>query len=94
MSYCNRNDQLSKESYELIGNGCLLLASKFEELDMNIPLIIDFMIANKFKITYGMLKGIQSELVTILDFDLMGLTPYHFITQLFSMGVSFSYEKK
>ena len=40
------------KSYDLIANGCLLLAAKFEELDMNIPSIVELQIANKFKITY------------------------------------------
>ena len=57
-----------------------MLASKFEELDINIPMIIDFLLANKFRISYNMLKGIQDELVMILDFDLMNITPYHVLT--------------
>jgi hypothetical protein len=56
-----------------------MLASKFEELDMNIPLIIDMQVASKFKLNYHLLKGIQNELLMILDFDLMALTPYHFL---------------
>ena len=32
-------NDISPSSYELIANGCMLLAAKFEELDMNIPLI-------------------------------------------------------
>jgi hypothetical protein len=40
-SICSRNSDVSKQSYDLIANGCLLLASKFEELDMKIPMIID-----------------------------------------------------
>jgi hypothetical protein len=30
---------ISIDSYDLIANGCMLLAAKFEELDMKIPLI-------------------------------------------------------
>ncbi len=72
--------QIRKESYDLIASGCLLLASKFEELDMNIPMIGDIQMATKFKQTYHMLKGIQNELLMILDFDLMALTPFHILT--------------
>jgi hypothetical protein len=32
---------VSPSSHELIANGCILLAAKFEELDMKIPLIVD-----------------------------------------------------
>lgn len=71
--------QIRKESYDLIASGCLLLASKFEELDMNIPMIGDVQVATKFKQSYHMLKGIQNELLMILDFDLMALTPYHIL---------------
>ena len=52
------NDEIKEQSYDLIANGCLLLASKFEELDMNIPFIVDIQIANKFKITYHQVKAI------------------------------------
>jgi len=49
---------VNQSSYDLISNGCLMLASKFEELDINIPMIIDFLLVNKFRISYNMLKGI------------------------------------
>lgn len=32
-------EDVNTDSYELIANGCMLLAAKFEELDMKIPLI-------------------------------------------------------
>ncbi len=50
--------EVSPDSYELIGNGCLLLAAKFEELDMKIPLIFDLQAASKFKLSYHHLKGV------------------------------------
>lgn len=53
------------------------MAAKFEELDMKIPLIEDLIVTSRFKLTYSQLKGVQSELLTLLDFDLMALTPYH-----------------
>jgi len=56
------------------------LAAKFEELDMKIPLIIDIQLATKFKQTYHQLKGVQNELLMILDFDLMALTPFHLLS--------------
>lgn len=61
---------------------------------MRIPMIVDLQIANKFKLTYHQLKGIQNELLMILDFDLMALTPHHFLTQLFASGVVFSCDSK
>ena len=72
----------------------LMLGAKFEELDMNIPMIIDFLVANKFRITYGMLKSVQDELLMILDFDLMAVTPYHVLSQLFASGIVFSSDSR
>ena len=43
---------INPAAYDLIANGCLLIAAKFEELDMNIPMMFDIQVANKFKITY------------------------------------------
>lgn len=71
-----------------------MLAAKFDELDMNIPLLIDIQVANKFKVSYEMLKAIESELVMILDFDFMSLTPYSVLTQLFASGIVFSSDNK
>jgi hypothetical protein len=41
-----------------------------------------------------MLKGIQNELLMILDFDLMALTPYHVLNQLFASGVILTCDNK
>lgn len=43
---------IAPQSYDLIANGCLMLSAKFEELDMNIPMLFDVQLANKFKLTY------------------------------------------
>lgn len=64
------------EAYGLIANGCLMLAAKFDELDMNIPLLMDLQHANKFKLSYETLKAIEGELLMILDFDFMSVTSY------------------
>lgn len=50
--------------------------------------------ASKFKLSYHQLKGVQAELLTMLDFDLMALTPYHFIAQLFATGLIMSNDSK
>jgi len=78
----------------LVANGCLILGAKFEELDMKIPLIVDLQVLSKFKLNYHSLKAIESELLMILDFDLMALTPQHFLSQLFLSGVVFSSDNK
>ncbi len=45
-------EDIAVDSYELIANGCMLLAAKFEELDMKIPLIQDLQVTSKFKLSY------------------------------------------
>lgn len=65
----------------------MLLAAKFEELDMKIPLIMDLQATSKYKLGYHQLKGVQSELLTLLDFDLMAVTPYHVLSLLFATGL-------
>lgn len=82
------------DSYNLIANGCILLAAKFEELDMKIPLIQDLQVMSKFKLSYHQLRGVQAELLTLLDFDLMALTPFHFVQQLFATGLILSNDSK
>jgi len=71
-----------------------MLAAKFEELDMNIPMVFDVQLANKFKVTYHQLKGIENELLLLLDFDLMVLTPLHFLNQLHASGLVISSDSK
>ena len=87
-------DNVSPDSYELIANGCLLLAAKFEELDMKIPLIMDLQATSKYKLGYHQLKGVQAELLTLLDFDLMAVTPYHVLSLLFATGMIVSTDQK
>lgn len=77
---------IAPQSYELVANGCLLLAAKFEELDMNIPMVFDFQLASKFRLSYHAIKGVESELLLLLDFDLMALTPLHFLNAIHASG--------
>jgi hypothetical protein len=85
---------IDEETYKLIANGCIILAAKFDELDMNIPMICDMQVANKFKLSYEMLKAIEGELLMILDFDLFSITPCHILKQLFASGVAISTDSK
>jgi hypothetical protein len=85
---------IDAETYKLIANGCIMLAAKFDELDMNIPMVVDMQVANKFKVGYEMLKAIEGELLMILDFDLMCLTPYTILNQLFASGIVWSSDNK
>jgi hypothetical protein len=57
-------------------------------------MLSDFQVASKFKIGYHQLKGIEQELLTILDFDFMALTPIHFLNQLLASGLLLSSDSK
>ena len=41
-----------------------------------------------------MLKGIQNELIMLLDFDLMAITPLYILSHLFASGVVFNQDMK
>lgn len=41
-----------------------------------------------------MIKGIQNELLMLLDFDLMAITSYNILTHLFASGIVFSQDRK
>ena len=81
-------------SYELIALGCLVLSAKFDELDMNIPMMMDYLCISKSPFSYEMLRNIESELLMILEFDLMLPTPFVCIKSLLACGVVFENDKK
>eukprot|EP00347_Sterkiella_histriomuscorum_P011250 403373169 len=85
---------INQDQYDLVANGCIMLAAKFEELDMNIPMLFDMQIANKFKVTYQQLRGVEQELLVLLDFDFMALTPLQFLKQLHATGLLLSSDQK
>lgn len=74
---------------------CLLLASKFDELDDNIPLIRELQKVNSpSRIIYydDVIKAEQSVLQR-LNWDLFKLTPLHFVQNLIGQGIVFSNDK-
>lgn len=72
-------NDVASDHYELILYACLLLSSKFEELDRDAPQIWDIVQLSKYKIQYNQLKNAQNELISLLDFDLMVTTQQHFL---------------
>ncbi len=81
-------------SYDLIALGCLVIAAKFDELDMNIPMMMDFICISKAPYSYENLRSIESELLTILEFDLMQPTVYICLKALLACGVVYDSDKK
>ena len=73
---------------------CLLLASKFDELDDNIPLIREFQrIAKTKDFTYEDVTKCEVHLLRLLCWDLFKLTPLHFVQNVLGQGVVFSNDK-
>jgi hypothetical protein len=84
----------SVETAELSAITCLLLASKFDELDDNIPLIRDFVRLAKAKgFTYEAMQKHEIIMLRALDWDLFKQTPLHFVQNLVGQGVVFSTDK-
>ena len=74
--------------------GCLVLASKFDELDMNIPMMVDYVNVSKCPISYDMLRNIESELLMILEFDIMLPTPLVCVRAMLACGIVFDSDRK
>jgi hypothetical protein len=93
-----RNELLNNEeptkvgrySLELAAIGCIFIASKYDELDNNIPFLKDFIKAAKYMFKYGEIIKEEMRLVALFDWKLMVLSPLHFVYSLLSMGVIFS----
>ena len=73
----------NKAKQELIGLTALLLASKFDELDDNIPLIREFQRAARYKsFTYEEVSKCEYELLDKMNWDLFHLTSFHIVESL------------
>ena len=73
----------------------MLLASKFDELDDNIPLIREFqkVCAKQRVISYDDVTKCEVFLLRKLNWDLFKLTPLHFVQNLIGQGIVFSNDK-
>ena len=75
----------------------LLLASKYDELDDNIPPLKDFLRAVKSRSSatfeYDDVIAYEACLLRRLNWDLMVVTPLHFIHSLAGMGVVFDTDR-
>lgn len=73
---------------------CLLLSSKFDELDDNIPLIRELQKILAPKVIYydDVLKA-ENDVLQKLNWDLFKLTPLHFVQNLIGQGVVYSNDR-
>ena len=73
---------------------CLFLASKYDELDDNIPLLKDFLKLTNNKFTYEEAIKCESYLLGVLNWDLMVVTPLHYLYNYLYQGVIFAEDKQ
>lgn len=73
-----------KIKQEVLTITCLLLASKFDELDDNIPLIREFqkLVSKQVTIPYEEVIKCEADVMRRLNWDLFKLTPLHFVQNL------------
>lgn len=83
--------RLQKPQFKLVALSCLSIASKFDELDQNIPLAREFIRYSGLKLRYKDIIQIESlVLKNYLNWDLNVLTVFHFAECLISMGIVFA----
>jgi hypothetical protein len=65
----------------LLALSCLLIASKYDELDDKIPFIIDMskILKKIVQINHEEMIKLETEILFSFNFDLMILTPLHFV---------------
>ena len=84
-----------KIKQEVLPCACLLLASKFDELDDNIPLIRELqkICAKQRIIAYDEVIKAEVTVLFKLNWDLFKLTPMHFLQNLIGQGIVFNNDK-
>lgn len=85
--------KVGRYSLELTAIGCVFVASKFDELDNNIPFLKDFIKAAKFMFKYDEIIQEEKRLCELFNWQLLVLSPLHFVYSLLSMGVIFDDDK-
>ena len=106
MSYFTQSimglSNINHKNIDLLAATCLLLGSKLDEIDYNLPSFeyILYHMKNSEHMKNYSLKFSKQEhidlekyIVTSLDWNLSQLTPYHFLQALLSQGVVLSHEK-
>jgi hypothetical protein len=68
---------------------CLLLASKYDELDDHIPMIRDLQKLSKYLFTYKECQAEEGWILAGLNWNLMNITPMHIVEALLGLGVVF-----
>ena len=71
---------------------CLLLASKYDELDDKIPFINDmiYSLQKVMSLKHNEVLKLEGKLLHIFHWDLMILTPLHFVYSYLAQGIIFT----
>eukprot|EP00347_Sterkiella_histriomuscorum_P015658 403356188 len=83
----------SESGLRLLAITCLLLASKYDELDDKIPFIIDLskVLKKVVNINHSEVLRLETEILFSFNFELMIVTPLHFVQSILSQGCVFEY---
>jgi len=73
---------------------CLLLASKYDELDDHIPMVRDFQKLSRYLFTHKECLIEEEAILTGLNWSLMSITSMHFLQSLLGMGVVFEDDRQ
>ena len=83
-----------KSKADTVALTCLLLASKFDELDENIPLIRELQrLCRQTSISYDEVVKCEVQTLNKLNWDLFKLTPLHFVQNLVGQGIVFTTDR-
>ena len=84
--YLDKVIDLGYEKGEVTVTTCLFIASKFNELDENIPLIGDmiktFSAISKTAMTISAIQKAETDIIKLLDWDFDFIIPLHFVNNL------------
>lgn len=93
-----RLSSLNHMDIDVLVAACLLIASKFDEIDYNLP-SFDYLQNSKrlnhfwSRISWNEYVQFEKFLIQSLEWNLNQLTPYHFLQALLSQGVVLSHER-
>lgn len=89
MDYILSQKEYHNSKYQLIGLSCLILAAKYDELDMNIPFPEDFARIARLPYRNYVIPQCETLLLEMLDWNLKISTVYSIGRCLLSQGVLF-----
>lgn len=89
MDYVLSRHNFSTGKFNLVALTCLIIATKYDELDRNIPSLLDFMGAARSMLLVkpNDVKSCEAKILGALSWNLCVITPLNFLDILFTQGV-------